>query len=138
MEIALKKHFDYIFSIICVFVIVFTGCNAPKSALLEFDTSFKSGAVNSSGFDKAINLAQSKTSKSANPKKEDLLWSLQLGAIERMNKAYSKSNEYFDKSEEMLNYFDYQNETMDSAASILTNDNIVPYVGEEYDGILWL
>ena len=36
----------------------------------------------------------------------------------------------------MLKYFDYQNETIDSAAAIVTNDNIVPYVGEEYDGIM--
>ncbi len=65
-----------------------------------------------------------------------MLWSLQLGSLERLSKNYSQSNEYFDKSEDMLKYFDYQNETIDSAAAIVTNDNIVPYVGEEYDGIM--
>lgn len=119
-----------------VIVFLIAGCNAPKSALNKFDASFQNGALGSTDFSKAVQLAQSKQSKSKNPKKEDLLWSMQLGVIERMNKNYGLSNEYFDKSEEMLNYFDYQNKTIDSAAAIVTNENIVPYVGEEYDGIM--
>jgi hypothetical protein len=120
-----------------LFITFYTaGCNAPRDALKQFDASFRTGALNSSGFDKAVSIAQSKTSNSKNPKKEDLLWSMQLGGVERMNKNFSQSNEYFDKSEEMLNYFDYQNETVDSAMAIVTSDNIIPYVGEEYDGIM--
>jgi hypothetical protein len=36
----------------------------------------------------------------------------------------------------MLNFFDYQNTTTDSFAAIAVNENIVPYLGEEYDGIM--
>jgi hypothetical protein len=127
------SHILYICLAIAFFI---AGCNAPKNALNKFDASFNSEAINSSGFPKAIKLAESGISKSKNPRKEDLLWSMQLGSIERMNKNYSQSNEYFDSSEKMLNYFDYQNKTLDSTAAIVTNENIVPYVGEEYDGIM--
>jgi len=134
-RITKKNHINTI--LILLFIAFFeAGCNAPKDALNKFNASFRTGALNSSGFEKAVSIAQSKTSKSKNPKKEDLLWSMQLGSVERMNKNYSQSNDYFDKSEDMLKYFDYQNETVDSTMAIITNDNIVPYVGEEYDGIM--
>ena len=136
MKRIMNKSRIYTFLVLLFIALFAEGCNAPKDALNQFDASFRTGALNNSGFDKAVSLAQSKTSESKNPKKEDLLWSMQLGSIERMNKNYSLSNEYFDKSEDMLKYFDYQNETIDSAAAIVTNDNIVPYVGEEYDGIM--
>ncbi len=134
-RIAKKSHIDT-FLVLLLITFLAVGCNAPKDALNQFNASFKTGSMNNSGFDKAVSLAQSKTSKSKNPRKEDLLWSMQLGSIERMNKNYSQSNEYFDKTEDMLKYFDYQNETIDSALAIVTNDNITPYVGEEYDGIM--
>ncbi len=137
MAYAMKKIcYSRILIIFLAALFLITGCNAPKNALNKFDASFESEALGSSGFSKAIKLAQSKISKSENPKKEDLLWSMQLGALERLDKNYSQSNEYFDKSEDMLKYFDYQNKTVDSAAAVATNENIVPYVGEEYDGIM--
>jgi uncharacterized protein len=131
-----KKYYSYTLHIFLLTAFFIGGCNAPKSALNKFNESLRAEALSSSNFTKSIQIAQSKQSKSKNPKKEDLLWSLQLGSIERMSKNYSQSNEYFDKSEEMLNYFDYQNKTVDSAAAIVTNENIVPYAGEEYDGIM--
>jgi hypothetical protein len=36
----------------------------------------------------------------------------------------------------MLNFFDYQTEAADSTAAIAVSENIVPYLGEEYDGIM--
>jgi hypothetical protein len=131
-----KRYYSYTLHIFLLTAFFIGGCNAPKSSLNKFNESLRAEALSSSNFTKSIQFAQSKQSKSKNPKKEDLLWSLQLGCIERMNKNYSQSNEYFDKSEEMLNYFDYQNKTVDSAAAIVTNENIVPYAGEEYDGIM--
>ena len=112
-------------------LIVFTGCNAPKSQLSTFGEYFRG-----SDYEKSIEFAQSKISNSKNPKKEDLLWTLQLGALERLRQNYRQSNNYFDRSEEMLNYFDYQNQAIDSAAAIAVNENIIPYLGEEYDGIM--
>ena len=131
-----KSYYSHIPSIFLVLALLVCGCNAPKNALNKFDASFHSEALGSSGFSNAVKLAKSGISKDKNPKKEDLLWSMQLGSIERINKNYAKSNEYFDKSDDMLNYFDYQNKTLDSTAAIATNENIVPYVGEEYDGIM--
>ncbi len=110
---------------------VFAGCNAPKSQLGTFG-----GYFNSSDYDKSIEFAQSKISKSKNPKKEDLLWTLQLGTLERLRQNLRESNNYFDKSEEMLNFFDYQNAAADSVVAIAVNENIIPYLGEEYDGIM--
>jgi len=110
---------------------VFAGCNAPKSQLGTFD-----GYFNGSDYEKSIEFAQSKISKSKNPKKEDLLWTLQLGTVERLKQNLRESNNHFDRSEEMLNFFDYQNTTADSVAAIAVNENVIPYLGEEYDGIM--
>ena len=110
---------------------VFAGCNAPKSHLSTFG-----GYFNSSDYEQSIEFAQSKISKSKNPKKEDLLWTLQLGSLERLRQNLRESNNYFDRSEEMLNFFDYQNAAVDSVAAIVVNENIIPYLGEEYDGIM--
>jgi hypothetical protein len=110
---------------------VFAGCNASKSHLSTF-----SGYFNSSDYEKSIEFAQSKISKSKNPKRADLLWTLQLGTLERLRQNHRESNNHFDRSEEMLNFFDYQNATVDSVAAIVVNENIVPYLGEEYDGIM--
>ena len=110
---------------------VFAGCNASKSHLSTF-----SGYFNSSDYEKSIEFAQSKISKSKNPKREDLLWTLQLGTLERLRQNHRESNNHFDRSEEMLNFFDYQNAAVDSVAAIAVNENIIPYFGEEYDGIM--
>jgi len=118
----------------CLIVLLgtfFAGCNAPQSHLMTFNKYF-----NSSNFEKSIEFAQSKISKSKKPKGEDLLWALQLGSLERLKQNHRESAEYFDKSEEMLNFYDYQNELVDSLASTVVSDNIVPYAGEEYDGVM--
>ncbi len=139
MEMALKRKiicYRNIFRILFAVLLFIPGCNAPKSALNKFDTSFRSEALGTGNFSKSLQIADSKQSKGKNPKKEDLLWAMQAAVLERMNKNYQQSNEYFDNAETMLNHFDYQNETIDSAAAIITNENIVPYLGEEYDGIM--
>ena len=119
------------FFLFVLLFLVFAGCNAPKSQLGTFGEYFRG-----SDYEKSIEFAQSKISKSKNPKKEDLLWTLQLGTLERLRKNHRESNNYFDRSEEMLNFFDYQNAAADSVAAIAVNENIIPYLGEEYDGIM--
>ena len=131
-----KKNSNRIVCLLFIPALLIAGCNAPKNNLLKFDAAFRTGYSSSSDLENAMQIAQSKISKSKNPKAEDLLWFLQLGSIERIEKNYTQSNEYFDKSEQILNYFDYQNEATDSVAAIAVNENIVPYVGEEYDGIM--
>lgn len=132
MEVVMSKgpvrNYLFLFALI---LLVFAGCNAPRRQLDTFGEYFRS-----SDYEKAVEFAESKITKSQNPRKEDLLWTLQLGTLERLMQNFKESNNYFDKSEEMLNYFDYQNQTADSIAAVAVNENVVPYVGEEYDGIM--
>jgi hypothetical protein len=131
-----KKRSDIILCVLLGLIIYFTGCNAPRMDLGSFNNSFKTDYLGSFNFDKSVQLAESKISDSKNPKGEDLLWSLQLGCLERIRQSHQQSNDYFDKSEQMLNFFDYQNKTVDSVAAIAVSENVVPYLGEEYDGIM--
>ncbi|MHC4124056.1 MAG: COG3014 family protein [Planctomycetota bacterium] len=65
-----------------------------------------------------------------------MLWALQLGTIERIRKDYQKSTDCFDKAEEMLKFFDEQSKIGDAIGSTIASDNVVPYKGEEYDGVM--
>jgi hypothetical protein len=131
------KRFSYhVLRLIFISVMFLAGCNAPKNDLLRFNTAFKTDYLSSSNLEDSIQIAKSKTGKSKNPKGEDLLWAMQLGCLERISQNYKQSNDDFDKAEEMLNFFDYQNKTADSVAAMAVSENIVPYLGEEYDGIM--
>jgi len=108
-----------------------TGCNVPKAHLQVFNGYFEA-----SDYEKSALFAQKKISKQKNPKGEDLLWALQLGTVERIRQNYKKSNEYFDRAEEMLKFYDEQSRIGDAIGSTVASDNVVPYKGEEYDGIM--
>lgn len=110
---------------------VFAGCNAPKDQLMVFNEHFRNGE-----YQESVDFAQSKMSKGKKPAREDLLWALQAGAVDRIIQNYPESTEYFDKSEEFLNYYDFQNETAAAVAATVVNENVNPYAGEEYDGIM--
>ena len=112
-------------------VLFFAACNAPKSNLKKFDGFFASGA-----YDKSVEFAQSKLGKGEKNKREDLLWTMQLGAVERLRRNHETSVNYFDKSEELLNEYDTHNKALDTIGSTVVNENIVPYLGEEYDGVM--
>jgi hypothetical protein len=109
----------------------FAGCNAPKGQLAAFNGHFLS-----SDYEKSALFAEKKISKKKNPKGEDLLWALQLGTVTRIQQDYTKSTESFDKAEDMLKYYDEQSTIGDGIGSTLANDNVIPYRGEEYDGIM--
>ncbi len=109
----------------------FTGCNAPRGHLATFNGHFLS-----SDYENSALFAQKKISKSKNPKGEDLLWALQLGTVQRIQQEYTKSTETFDKAEEMLKYYDEQSRLADGIGSTIINENIIPYRGEEYDGVM--
>ena len=109
----------------------FTGCNAPKDNLATFNGHFERFDYENSAL-----FAEGKISKNKNPKGEDLLWTLQLGTVERIRQDYQKSTESFDKAEEMLKYYDEQSRLGDGIGSTIVNENIIPYRGEEYDGIM--
>ena len=109
----------------------FAGCNAPKDHLAAFNGHFLS-----SDYEKSAQFAEKKISKNKNPKGEDLLWALQLGTVQRIQQDHTKSTESFDKAEDMLKYFDEQSTLGDGIGSTIVNENVIPYRGEEYDGIM--
>jgi hypothetical protein len=108
-----------------------TGCNTPKDHLNAFNTHFEA-----SNYENSALFAQKKIGKQKNPKGEDLLWALQLGSVERIRKDYQKSTECFDKAEDMLKYYDEQFTGGDIIGSTVASDNVNPYRGEEYDGVM--
>lgn len=108
-----------------------TGCNVPKDHLTKFNRHFEKLDYENSAL-----FAEKKIGKRQKPKGEDLLWALQLGAVERIRGDYEKSTEWFDKAEEMLKYYDEQSKIGDSLGSVIASDNVVPYKGEEYDGVM--
>lgn len=122
----------FLFAILSIFsLIFFSGCNAPKKDLESFNKYLKEfDYVNSAAF------AEKKICKGKNPKGEDLLWALQLGTVERFQRDYTKSTESFDKAEEMLKFYDEQSRITDVISSTVASDNLIPYRGEEYDGIM--
>ena len=116
---------------LCI-VIGVGGCNTPRDNLAVFNRQFEKGQ-----FQPATAFAAQKISKGDTPRGEDLLWSLQLGVAERIQGRYVESNQWFDKSEQMLQYFATQNAEMArSIAAAAVNDNVIPYTGSIYDGIM--
>jgi hypothetical protein len=121
-----------VFAVLAFLVLpFFTGCNAPQGQLAAFNGHFLS-----SDYEKSARFAEKKISKKKNPKGADLLWALQLGTVTRIQQDYNKSIESFDKAEDMLKYYDEQSTIGDGIGSTLVNDNVIPYRGEEYDGIM--
>jgi len=117
--------------LILLLVVFAAGCNAPKRSLKKFNAFFASG-----DYEASIEFAQSKLGKGKKTKREDLLWALQLGAVERLRQNHETSSDYFDKAEELLNRYDTHNKALDTLGSMAVNENIVPYLGEEYDGVM--
>ncbi len=119
---------------VCLVVLAFlAGCNAPKDDLMQFDRHIAQADLRA-----ACRFAESKIGKSRTPRNEDLLWTLQRAAIERARtpRDYALSTEYFDRAEEMLKHFDRKNRMGDVVGGVVASDNLAPYMGEEYDGIM--
>ncbi len=112
------------------------GCGGVASDLERFDGIFRTDCLQGGRFERSAAFARSKLGRGDRPARNDLLWALQLGCIERLRQDYARSVEYFDKAEQMLNYFDFENAVVDSAAATVVNDNVIPYTGSEYDGIM--
>ena len=112
------------------FAFVF-GCNTPKEQLLTFDRHFES-----SDYQSASMFAEKNIKKRTNPAGEDLLWTLQAAAAKRALKDYASSTNDFDKAEEFLKFYDLRFSAADDMAAVAINDNVIPYKGEEYDGVM--
>jgi hypothetical protein len=113
-------------------VYVLSGCNAPKNHLTKFNKFFEAG-----DFEQAREFAEKKLHQKDTPRGEDVLWSLQIGAIDRIEKRHAQSTDVFDTCESMMTHFDAENSTIGhTIGAIAVNENIAPYTGQVYDGVL--
>jgi hypothetical protein len=132
-----KKMSKGVFRSAIVFLIIvlslpfICGCNAPKEQLLTFNTSFEA-----SDFQTALTFAEKNIKKGKNPARDDLLWTLQAAAAKRLLKDYASSTQDFDKAEEFLKYYDLRFSGADDMGAMAVNDNVIPYKGQEYDGVM--
>jgi hypothetical protein len=127
-----RVGYPFLFAISTLFYLCFsTGCNAPKDQLKVFNTSFEA-----SNYDNSALFAEKNIGKRKNPDGEDLLWALQLASVERIRQNYPKSTEYFDRAENMLKYYDEQFKGGDIIGSTAVNENVIPYRGAAYDGVM--
>jgi hypothetical protein len=108
-----------------------SGCNPAKSDLAVFNAQFEAANYSGAGL-----FAQNKIKKDKTPSGDDLLWTLQLAAVERTQLNYEQSTACFDKAEEMFNHYAKQSEVVDAVGATIVNDNVVPYKGQQYDGIM--
>ncbi len=117
---------------LCAAAISTTGCNAPKKHLSQFNEMVVAG-----NFAGAECFAQSKIKDRKNPGGEDLLWTLQVGSLGRWQSNYTASTQAFDTCEDILKHFDSENSGLGhTIGSVAVNDNIVPYTGQIYDGVM--
>ena len=74
-----------------------------------------------------------------NGQAQDLLWSLEAGALLRMQKGYDQSNAFFDDAEDLMKAEDTENVAdrgADALGGILLNDSAMDYEQAHYDGIM--
>lgn len=122
----------FLFAILTLFNVSFsTGCNPPKDQLKVFNKSFEA-----SDYDNSALFAEKKICHRKNPNSEDLLWTLQLASVERIRQNYPKSTELFDNAESMMKFYDEQFKGGDIVGTTAVNENVIPYRGEEYDGVM--
>lgn len=113
-------------------VVFTTGCNAPKKHLSQFNEMVVAG-----NFEGARIFAEEKIHHKSTPRGEDLLWTLQVGSLERLRNNYTASTQAFDVCEDMMKHFDSENSGLGhTIGSVAVNDNIVPYTGQVYDGVM--
>jgi hypothetical protein len=108
------------------------GCNPAKSDLATFNCHFEATDYNNAGL-----FAQKKIKNGKTPSGCDLLWTLQLASAQRAQLNHRQSIECLDKAEDMLKYYNLQTiGAVDTVTSTAVNDNIVPYKGSAYDGVM--
>jgi hypothetical protein len=105
------------------------GCNPARTSLEQFNCMYQQGQYKQAG-----EFSEKKAGKS--PSGDNLLWALQIGATDRNLKKFPQSTVWFDSCEEMMKTFDVQWRETDVIGTTVVNDNIIPYRGQIYDGIM--
>ncbi len=118
--------------LLVVYTSCICGCNAPREKIKNFDDLYTSGR-----YDAALNFTQKHISKNASGSGEDLLWCLNAGVLHRLKHEHRQSIEIFDRAEAILKTHDLgENDLGETAVSAITNETLIPYTGEIYDGIM--
>ncbi len=113
-------------------VLLTNGCNAPKKHLTQFNQMVSAG-----NFADARCFAERKIKQRQNPGGNDLLWTLQVGSLNRIGGNPTASTQAFDACEAMLKHFNSENSAIGhTIGAIAVNDNVVPYTGQIYDGVM--
>jgi uncharacterized protein len=123
--------FSFILWMAVGILLFLAGCNAPKEHLEQFNCMYQQGQL-----DLAEQFSAKKIKDPNKPSGEDLLWAMQLGSIQRTKKNYQDSTLWFDRCEEMMKVYDPQSRETDVIGTTLVNDNIIPYRGWAYDGVM--
>ncbi len=118
-------------SCIITAALILAGCNPPMNQLREFDEYYHRG-----DFRQAQDFCDTRIKGDNDASGNNLLWALQMGLVHRCREDYNQSTLWFDRCEDMLKTFDYQIRQTDIAATTFVNDNIIPYRGKTYDGIM--
>ncbi len=117
--------------LLCGLLLGAMGCTGARNQLQKFDRHYSKG-----DWEATWAYTEELPQPSETPAKDDLLWALQRGMVERQRQNYEASNTWFDRAEGMIQYFDYDSGTLDVVGSTLVNENVLPYRGAAYDGIM--
>ncbi len=115
-----------------IFVLaIITACAAMQTSKVQFiDIEEKMKTRDYAGAISQIENAKNKYYKS----KEKVVYYLDLGMLYHYNKEYKKSNEFLSQAEQAIEEL-YTKSISKAAASMLINDNILDYGGEDYEDI---
>ena len=117
--------------------VVLTGCTsiAQKQTYNDYEQNLSSGLM---GAATALAVKQADVNPE-NGQAQDLLWSLEAGALLRMQKGYDQSNIFFDDAEALMKSEDTESisdKGVDALGAILLNDSAMDYEQTHYDGIM--
>ncbi len=121
----MKKYFIWFILLLII------SCSNISTEKTHFATIEQKLAAND--FDGAIQLLES-TKNIYYSKKDRVLYYLDLGLLYHYAKKYEKSNEMLTRAEEAIKEL-YTKSVSKAIASILLNDNILDYEGEDYENI---
>ena len=118
--------------VVLLVALLATGCAADRMRLPRFDAAFAAG-----NYQKARDMATQAVCPSQ-PHRA-LLWQLQEANLSRMLGDYPGSNAGFDRCERAFKHYDLENAGIaggKAVATVLSNDSLRPYSGEQYDRIM--
>ena len=116
---------------------VLTGCTsiAQKQTYGQFEQDMTSGAT---GVATDLAIKKAKVNPE-NGQAQNLLWSLEAGALLRMQKGYEQSNAFFDDAELLMKAEDTESiveKGVDGLGAMAVNDTMMDYEQTHYDGIM--